>query len=118
VTAPEKNIEQSNKAKVSEYQTKMSDDNSSTETVTPRNADDPDMPDLYITIQKRPRYSVELDGTMHYLHNTNAVVKFMKEHDRPISIGDSFKSINIKPHSRYKLHERLNGAIIRRIARS
>jgi hypothetical protein len=98
----------------------MSDDSSSnTETtVAPHNTRDPDVPDIYITIQKRPRYSIEINGTTHYLHNINAVVKFMKEHDRPISIGDSFKSINIKPHSRYKLHERLNGAIIRRIARS
>jgi hypothetical protein len=96
----------------------MSDNGSSTETVSSRNVDDRDGPDLYVTIKRRPRYSVELDGTTHYLYNTNAVVKFMKEHDRPISIGDAFKSINIKPHERYKLHERLNGAIIRKIARS
>jgi hypothetical protein len=92
-------------------------DNSNTQNVVLRDETASNAPDVYITVQKRPRYSIVIDGTTHYAHNMNGVVDIMKEQDRPISIGDAFKSIHMKPHSRYRLRERLNGAIIHKIAR-
>lgn len=77
----------------------------------------PLVPDIRVTITKRPRYSVEVENVMHYCQNVDAVVKLLSEHDRLISTGDVFKALDMKPSYKYRLRERLNGAIIRKVAR-
>jgi hypothetical protein len=70
-----------------------------------------------VTIKKRPRYSVEIDATTYYCGNVEGVVRLMKHHERTISTGDVYKSINMAPHSRYRLQERLNEAVIKKMPR-
>jgi hypothetical protein len=74
-----------------------------------------DVPDISVVVCKRPRYSVELGGTTHYCQNVNGVVRLMKEFDRVISTNDVFKSIDMPPRCRYRLKERLNGAVIKKV---
>jgi hypothetical protein len=70
-----------------------------------------------VTIMMRPRYSVEIDATTYYCGNVEGVVRLMKHHERTISTGDVFKSLDMKPRHKYRLRERLNGAIIKKIPR-
>jgi hypothetical protein len=69
-----------------------------------------------VTIKKRPRYSVEIDATTYYCGDVDGVVRLMKHHKRTISTGDVYKSINMAPHSRSRLQERLNKAVIKKMA--
>jgi hypothetical protein len=78
----------------------------------------PSVPDIQVTIMKRPRYSVEVEETIHYCQNVDAIIKLLSEHDRVISTSDVFKALDMKPSYKYRLRERLNGAIIRKVARS
>jgi hypothetical protein len=75
------------------------------------------VPDIRITTMKRPRYTVDVEETTHYCQNVDAVVKVLGEYNRVISTGDVFKSLDMKPSFKYRLRERLNGAIIQKIAR-
>jgi hypothetical protein len=75
------------------------------------------VPDIRITTMKRPRYTVEVEEKTHYCQNVDAVVEVLGEHNRVISTGDVFKSLDMKPSFKFRLRERLNGAIIRKIAR-
>jgi hypothetical protein len=70
---------------------------------------------ISVTIVKRPRYSVEIDGTTYYRANVLGVIDLMKEHGRTLSIGDVSAAIDMRPHCKYRLRERLNGAVVRRI---
>lgn len=72
---------------------------------------------ISVTVLRRPRYSVEIDATTYYCANVEGVVRLMKSHHRTVSTGDVFNSIKIAPHSRYKLRERLNGVVIKKMPR-
>jgi hypothetical protein len=72
---------------------------------------------ISITVKRRPRYSVEINSTTYYCANVDGVVRVMKSHNRTVSTGDVFKSINIKPGHGYRLRERLNGAVVRKMPR-
>ena len=75
------------------------------------------VPDIRVSVSKRPRYSVEIDGTVNYCQNVDSVVHFLAQNDRVISVNDVYKALGIAPHSKYRLLERLNGAIIEKIPR-
>jgi hypothetical protein len=76
------------------------------------------VPDIHITVKKRPRYSVELDGTTYYCQNVDHVVTVLGESGRIISTGDVYKSIIMTPRYKYRLRERLNGAVVSKIPRT
>jgi hypothetical protein len=76
-----------------------------------------EVPIIQVTIQRRPRYSLDIEGTVHYCQNAEAVIRILKEHGREISLGDVFKSLDMQPRHKYRLRERLNGAIIKKIPR-
>jgi hypothetical protein len=61
---------------------------------------------------KRPHYSAEIDRTCFYCANVEGVVRLTKHHERTISTGDVYKSINIPAHSRFRLLERLNEPLL------
>jgi hypothetical protein len=73
------------------------------------------IPDVLVLVKRRPLYTVQIDGTVNYCQNTDAVVLLLAQNDRVISVNDVYKSLNIAPHSQYRLLERLNGAIITKI---
>jgi hypothetical protein len=98
--------------------------NISTEDITDTLADmsvdgDENVPgrSISITVKRRPRYSVQINSTTCYCANVDGVVRVMKSHNRTVSTGDVFKSINIKPGHGYRLRERLNGAVVRKMPR-
>jgi hypothetical protein len=73
------------------------------------------IPDIFVVVQKRPRYSVQIDETVQYCQNFDAVKDFLAQKDRLISTGDVYNALKIAPHSKYRLLERLNGANITKI---
>jgi hypothetical protein len=93
---------------------------SSSSSTTNANSDgqiDTEVPVIQVTVQRRPRYCVDIDETLHYCQNAESVIGLLKQHGREISLGDVFKSLDMKPRHKYRLRERLNGAIIRKIPR-
>jgi hypothetical protein len=78
---------------------------------------DVEVPVIQVTIQRRPRYCVDIDETLHYCQNAESVIGLLKQHGREISLGDVFKSLDMQPRHKYRLRERLNGAIIKKIPR-
>ena len=67
---------------------------------------------VLVTIKKRPHYSAEIDRTCFYCANVEGVVRLTNHHERTISTGDVYKSINIPAHSRFRLLERLNEPLL------
>ena len=76
-----------------------------------------EVPIIQVTIERRPRYSVDVEGRLQYCQNAESVIEILKEHGREISLGDVFKSLDMAPRCKYRLRERLNGAIIKKIPR-
>lgn len=74
-------------------------------------------PIIHVMVSKRPRYSVQIDGVVHFCQNVDSVVLLLARNDRVISVNDVYKALDIAPHFKYRLLERLNGAIIRKIAK-
>jgi hypothetical protein len=73
---------------------------------------------MLVTMNKKTRFSVEIDGTTYFCGSAEDTIRLLKHFGRVISIGDVYKSLKMAPHSRYKLRERLDGAIIQKIPRS
>jgi hypothetical protein len=73
------------------------------------------VPNIHVLVSKRPRYSVQIDGAVHYCQNVNTVALLLAQNDRVLSVNDVYNALDIAPHSKYRLLERLNGAIIKKI---
>ena len=79
------------------------------------------VPNIEVVISVRPKFTVvfaEGIRKLHFCKNALAVIELMKEHDRDITIGDVYKSLDMPPRYKYRLRERLNGAVIQRVPRN